>query len=308
MFKKHKVLEKSLKKYNMKVTYIMIKCIAIDMDGTLLTPTHQVTDKNKEAIKQAQSLGVEVVIATGRSYQEATFALDEAGIQCPIICVNGAEIRSEKGQILSSNPLDKETARNVANFLSQNEIYYELYTNQGTFSTDLEKAVSIMIDITMSANPEENFELVSAGARQRVEKGLVHKVDHYETLINDENHEIYKLLAFSFDQDRLTSVQETLKETKGLVVTSSGYENLELSSVHAQKGIALEAFVNERNISLADTMAIGDNYNDLSMFQKVGRSVAMGNASDEIKKECSHVTLTNEESGVGEAILQAIRE
>lgn len=49
----------------------MIKCIAIDMDGTLLTSTQEITKENREAIKEAQDKGVEVVIATGRAYEEA---------------------------------------------------------------------------------------------------------------------------------------------------------------------------------------------------------------------------------------------
>ncbi len=56
-----------------------------------------------------------------------------------------------------------------------------------------------------------------------------------------------------------------------------------------------------------DTMAIGDNYNDLSMFQRVGRAVAMGNADEEIKGQCHFVTLTNEESGVAKAIMDALK-
>ena len=49
-------------------------------------------------------------------------------------------------------------------------------------------------------------------------------------------------------------------------------------------------------------MALGDQYNDISMLQKAGVSVAMGNAPHEIKAICSHVTATNEESGVAKAI------
>ena len=59
-------------------------------------------------------------------------------------------------------------------------------------------------------------------------------------------------------------------------------------------------------IDLAETMAIGDNYNDVSMFAKAGRSVAMGNANYEIKSLCDVITDTNEESGVAKAILEVI--
>ena len=75
---------------------------------------------------------------------------------------------------------------------------------------------------------------------------------------------------------------------------------MEITNGQAQKGIALEAFVKSKGIDLAETMAIGDNYNDVSMLEKAGRSVAMGNADYYIKSLCDVITDTNDESGVGQ--------
>jgi Cof subfamily protein (haloacid dehalogenase superfamily) len=286
----------------------MIKCIASDMDGTLLTATQEITAENRDAIKKAQALGVEVIIATGRSYQEARFALDEAEIKCPIICVNGAEVRTAEGKIVSSNPLDKGVAKQVSDVLTKTgNIYYEVYTNEGTFTTDAEKAVSIMVDIVLSANPEHNPEEVLQIAKKRESEGLFQTIKSYDELFEDDRYEIYKLLAFSWESDKLAAAQESLSEIYGIAVSSSGHENLEITSETAQKGIALEAFVNQRNISLLETMAIGDNFNDVSMFKRVGRSVAMENAIEAIKEQCDFVTASNEESGVAKAILEVLR-
>ncbi|MBT2687333.1 HAD family hydrolase [Bacillus sp. ISL-47] len=284
----------------------MIKCIASDMDGTLLTATQKITDKNIEAIKAAQEKGVEVVIATGRSYFEASFVLEEAGISCPMICANGAEVRAADGKVVSSNPLDKTLAKKAAYILLQNNVYFEVYTNQGTYTVDEDRGVSIIVDIFLSGNPEADIDEVTKAAEERFKKGLVHKVNSYDELFNHEEHQIYKLLAFSFEPDFLAAAKEDLLQLDGLAVSSSGDENLELTSVNAQKGIALEAFVKEKGISLLETMAIGDNYNDLSMFKRAGRSVAMGNADEIIKAQCDAVTLTNEDSGVAKAIWEVL--
>lgn len=284
----------------------MIKCIASDMDGTLLTATQKITDKNIEAIKAAQEKGVEVVIATGRSYFEASFVLEEAGISCPIICANGAEVRATDGKVVSSNPLDKALAKKAAYILIQNNVYFEVYTNQGTYTVDEDRGVSIIVDIFLSGNPEADIDEVTNAAEERFKKGLVHKVNSYDELFNHEEHQIYKLLAFSFEPDFLASAKEDLLQLEGMAVSSSGDENLELTSVDAQKGIALEAFVKEKGISLLETMAIGDNYNDLSMFKRAGRSVAMGNADEIIKAQCDAVTSTNEDSGVAKAIAEVL--
>lgn len=103
----------------------MIKCVAIDMDGTLLTKDHEITEENMTAIKAAQDKGVEVVIATGRSYPEAIYLLKEAGINCPVICANGAEVRSPEGEIVADNPLKKEIAKDALKVLSDSNIYVE---------------------------------------------------------------------------------------------------------------------------------------------------------------------------------------
>lgn len=285
----------------------MIKCIASDMDGTLLNSKQEVSEKNFEAIQKALNSGVEVVIATGRSYEEAMSVLQESGLQLPIICANGAEIRTKEGEIVKAHPLDHKIAKQAAGVLNQLGIYYEIYTSEGTYTVDYDKGVDIIIDIFTTANPELSRELVQEEAHHRYEKGLIHIVDSYEPILNGEKT-IYKLLVFHKDHSFLDEVEEKLKQIQNLEVTSSAFGNLELMNTQAQKGIALAEFVEERGIALQDTMAVGDNYNDLSMFRVVGRSVAMGNANDDIKERCTHVTLRNDESGVGEAILQALAE
>lgn len=286
----------------------MIKCIATDMDGTLLTATQQITPENREAILKAKEKGVEVVVATGRSYQEAKFVLEEAGLKLPMICVNGAEVRSVEGEIVSSSPLNKDKARQAALRLVENGVYFEVYTNKGTFTEDEDKAISIIVDIFSTANPEVPIEKIAQAAEERLHKGLVRTIEHYDKLFEDGQYEIYKLLAFSLDDEKLAAANVALKEIEGLAISSSGSENIEVSSKEAQKGIALEKFVASRGISMEDTMALGDNFNDASMLERVGKPVAMGNAVDQIKELCGEVTLTNEESGVGVAIMKVLED
>jgi len=270
----------------------MIKCIATDMDGTLLNSMQRISEENKQAILAAQARGIEVVVSTGRSYQEATYALEEAGLNCPVICVNGAEVRSKAGEVITSSPIDKQLARAAAARLEEADIYFEVYTNKGAYTIDPNKAVAILVDIVLSANPNVNPD---EAAQARINDGLIYPVEDYELLFASEEHDIYKFLAFSLDADKLKVAEETLASLDELTVTSSGHDNLEITNRNAQKGIALESFVKAKNISLSETMAIGDNYNDVSMFERVGKAVAMGNATYEIKSLCDEVTDTNEE-------------
>ncbi|WP_066310312.1 Cof-type HAD-IIB family hydrolase [Bacillus sp. FJAT-29814] len=284
----------------------MIKCIATDMDGTLLNAMQTVSEENKQAILKAQAAGIEVVVATGRAYQEATYVLDEAGLTCPLICVNGAEVRGRDGEIISATPIEKDVARDIAARLAETDVYYEVYTDKGAFTIDTAKAVSIMVDIVLTANPEADREFVEYAAGARLRDNLIHPVEDYGVLFDSEQYKIYKFLAFSFDEEHLAVAQESLSGFAELTVTKSGHENIEITHKEAQKGIALEAFVNANGIGLDETMAIGDNFNDVSMFEKVGRAVAMGNASPVIKSMCDVITDTNENSGVAQAILEVL--
>ncbi|WP_462410167.1 Cof-type HAD-IIB family hydrolase [Neobacillus sp. Marseille-QA0830] len=284
----------------------MIRCIATDMDGTLLNTMQEITEENRQAILQAQSQGIEVVVATGRSYEEAMFVLEEAGLSCPVICANGAEVRSKQGEVITALPIPRELAREAAKRLKENDVYYEVYTDNGAYTVDSDRAVSVMVDIVLSVNPDVNKEEVTYAAGARLRDGLIHPIEDYETLFSDETCRILKLLAFSFEDDKLEAAGRSIADMEELTVTKSGIENIEIMARDAQKGIALEAFVRSQGIALSETMAIGDNFNDVSMLERAGISVAMGNASDTIKSMCDRVTDTNEQSGVAKAILQVL--
>jgi Cof subfamily protein (haloacid dehalogenase superfamily) len=87
-----------------------------------------------------------------------------------------------------------------------------------------------------------------------------------------------------------------------LAVSSSADNNLEITNSEAQKGVALKRFAELKGIPLENTMAIGDNYNDVSMLEIAGFPVAMGNAVEDLKDMAAFITKENDESGVAFAI------
>lgn len=278
------------------------------MDGTLVSAAHVISEENKKAILEAQARGIEVVVATGRSYEEARFVMEDAGLQCPMILVNGAEIRSKDGTLIGVNPIEKSEAIEIAKTLNEFDIYYEIYTDKGTYTNDREKGLALIVDIFFSINPDADRDFILKESKERFEEGNIHIIDDYDLLFKSEEHKILKLLVFSFDEEKLSAGRKAMEYFSNIAVSSSAKGNLEITHIKAQKGVALEQYVTERGISLEETMALGDNFNDVSMFQRVGRSVAMGNAVDEIKAMCDFVTATNDESGVGKAILALLEE
>lgn len=285
---------------------MMIKCIATDMDGTLLNGKMEISMLNRQAIKEAQEKGIEVVIATGRLYEEARSILSQAGLDCPIISSNGAEVRQQDGSVISAVSFERKRAKTVVDLLNHEQIYMELYTNEGGYTIDVEKGIDMIVDLYLSEKFSVSEEDVRHVTRTRFTKGTINRLNHFAEVLEDDKQMVYKMIAFCLDKVFLAEVRAQLEQIDGIVVSSSGGNNLEITAKGAEKGIALQRFTKEKGIDLAETMAIGDHFNDLSMLRLVGRPVAMGNAEDAVKSVCTNVTTTNEEDGVGKAIYEAM--
>ncbi|WP_170008438.1 Cof-type HAD-IIB family hydrolase [Bacillus fonticola] len=284
----------------------MIKCIATDMDGTLLNEQQEISKANQEALKAAQHAGIHVVVATGRAYYEAEKVLKEAELTCPIICTNGAEVRNEAGEKVYSTPIPKLLALQVMRNLEKIGVYYEVYTNSGTYTESKEMGIEVLVNVFLSANPSMSREDVEKEASKRFDDGMMKTVPYLQELTKDDAIEVYKLLVFSKDPSQLEEAK-TVVSNEELALSSSGMDNLEINHKDAQKGIALAAHTKRLGISMKDTMALGDQLNDLSMFQRVGHAVAMGNAVMEAKEVAHEVTATNKEDGVAKAVQKILQ-
>jgi Cof subfamily protein (haloacid dehalogenase superfamily) len=277
------------------------------MDGTLLGPDHTISKRNKEAILEAQSRGIEVVIATGRSYSEAYYPLTDAGLKVPFICLNGAEVRKNDGELLSATYLAESEIDQIVSILEEQKIDYQLFIGKTVYTKSIEDQIDTFVQLALAANQVPPIDDIRAEVMNRVEIGLVKEIPSLAPIIEKHKQEINKIFGTSFNKIHLDNARKALKSLTGLAVSSSGAGNLEITSINAQKGIALEQLAKSKGIAMENIMAIGDNYNDLSMLQVVGHSVAMGNAPEEIKAACKSVTTTNEFDGVGTAIESALR-
>lgn len=280
----------------------MIELIAIDMDGTLLGPDHTVSERNRQAITAARANGIEVIIATGRGYHEALKPVEDAGLNPSFICLNGAEVRNNQGEIVSGIYLMQNDINDIRRILEENTIDYQVFIGDHVYTLDPEQQVDIFIQLAEATNQVPDVEDIRAAIMQSVKEGYVKQVDSFDQLLSDEKQDVLKIFGASYDREKLDIAREALKQIPGIAVSSSGAGNIEVTNVNAQKGIALEAYAKIKEIPMENVMAIGDNFNDLSMFKRVGRSVAMGSAPREIKEFCTHQTKANDEDGVALAI------
>ncbi len=287
----------------------MIKLIASDMDGTLLDAHMSISAENAEAIRFADKAGIEFMVATGRNFQEARAALDEAGIDCAMITLNGAQVFDKSGHSLFTVPIPTLQATTVLDILDANGIYYEVSTNQGLYSENQAKRIESFASMVATHLPHLTYKMAIAMASANLELLHINYVDSIRELLMDDRLEVLKIICFHTEGPRILGpVGKEISQLGDLAVTSSGQNNIEVNHKNAQKGIAVAHIAHERGIPLEDVMTIGDNFNDVSMLQTAGVSFAMGNAEIEVKEYAKYLTDTNLESGVGKAILRAISE
>jgi hypothetical protein len=285
-----------------------MKLIASDLDGTLLDENGLVSEENVAAIKKAIDHGITFIVATGRSFDAANIPLHQAGLKAPVLSLNGANTYTADEELLRDVPMDKRQVKLVYDECRKSELYFEVFTNKGTFSTSREHFLGVMLDILKSANPNLPEEELRKTAELRFQYEDVTFIESYEEIFSKDDINVYKILAFSMEKSRLDHVHKQLINEKDIAITSSGGINIEFNHVTAQKGVALGEYVKSLGIDLEDVMAIGDNLNDASMLKVAGRSVAMGNATDEIKKIADFTTKRNTENGVAFAIEEMLEE
>lgn len=286
----------------------MIKLIASDMDGTLLDSSMQISPENAAAIKHATEQGVEFIVATGRNRTEALPALEQVGIECAMVTLNGAQVFDKTGQSLFTVPIDAQTVTSILDLLDERDIYYEVATDQGLFSQSQEQRIELFATHLGEVMPHLTHKMAIAMVASQLEILPIHYVKNVRQRLA-EGLEVLKIICFHKEEARvLGPVAKELEGFGELSITSSGANNIEINHRDAQKGIAVAHLAHERNIPLEQIMTIGDNLNDISMIQMAGVSFAMGNAALEIKEYAKYVTDTNIEDGVGKAILRALRE
>lgn len=287
----------------------MIQLIASDMDGTLLDEHMHISEENIAAIRYAQEKGIHFMVCTGRNITEALPALNDANIECPMITLNGAQAFDKDHRVLFTVEIAKENALEVMRILEKYDVYYEVSTNQGTFSENLARRIETFAAFLSQRLPHLTYQMAIAMTSARFESLPIKIVENMKEYILQEEIKVLKIIGFNNTEPQiLDKVAADLADQPKIHITSSGTNNIEINHIDAQKGIAVKKIAEMFNIPLSQVMTIGDNYNDLSMIQEAGVSFAMENAVDELKQAAKYIADTNIHSGVGKAIRRAIDE
>ena len=265
------------------------KMIVLDMDDTLLTDEHIISEATKKALMLAQEHGVKVVLASGRptyAMQEAAKELKLAEYGSFILSFNGAKIINCKtGEELFSSTLAPKNVHKLFDLSERENVWIHTY---------MEDEI-----ITQQNNPFTEIEAQITGLPIKT------VADFKETVSSP----VVKVLMVK-EEDHLKVVEAKLQAelAEHLSVMRSKPFFLEFTELGVTKGTSLAFLIEKLGITREEVIAIGDSYNDVAMIEFAGLGVAMGNAPDDVKELANFVTDTNNNDGVAKVINTFILE
>lgn len=263
----------------------MIKLIALDLDGTLLTSDKTISDKTRETLIELQKQGIKLILASGRPtpglYSEAKkLKMDEYSGY--LLSYNGAALHVyDSMEVLHSQTLTKDQAHRIIDHGRKYPEMTMMTYNAYTLLCENVTAYRVLPEAKMCRIGVEQFPNL-----------------HYA--ITFEPHKF----LFAIEPEKMSQIEAEFKkpfEDELSMVLSTPYY-MEVMNKGISKGKTLRRLLDILHLKSEDLMAFGDGQNDLEMLKMAGTSVCMGNGDPLCKEIADYVTLTNDEDGIPFAI------
>ncbi|WP_348260624.1 Cof-type HAD-IIB family hydrolase [Telmatobacter sp. DSM 110680] len=254
-----------------------VRLVAIDMDGTLLpTFSQTISPRNVQALKAAQAAGITVAIATGRRTAYTAPLLEGLGLRAdmPLITSNGAVTRTLGGEPVDRSHLEARVARGICTLLRPFGTLVFTFDQVGRGELILEdfEQAHQRIALWVEAN-----------------RDAIDIVKPLEDALTDGNDPIQGMVTGGVD--KMKQAEKALKASEwagSCEAVRTEYPARDLSILDllppgVSKGWALERLAARLGVDRKETMAIGDNWNDVDMLEWAGQAVMMSNAAHDLR-------------------------
>lgn len=273
----------------------IIRLLASDLDGTIIF-NNQITTKDLEAVKKLKQNNIDFAICTGKTYSMTKDICDTL-MPAYGIFGNGTQIINLKTKKeIIKNSLLNDQAKACIKIAQKQNLHIHLYIDN-----------AIIAEKTMKYMAYRNSILYKNQMQFKT-------VESLETYIEEQKPNILKFVI-SGDKDLIHTKME-IEERQNLTaiqikkygeyrdkIVGKDYEYLDIVPKNVTKYQALKQLCDYLNISLKETMTIGDNINDIDMIRYAGIGVAVGNSYEEVKKEAFYITKNTVQTGaVAEAV------
>jgi Cof subfamily protein (haloacid dehalogenase superfamily) len=257
-----------------------ISLVVSDVDGTLVTTDKVLTERSRAAVASLGAVGIGFSVISSRPPFGLRMLIEPLRLRLPIGAFNGAAMVTPDLSLINRRELPAAVVKNAIARLHSLSIDVWLFT----------------ADRWLVENPRGPY----------VDKEIK-TIETQPTIVDDplaEAGAVSKLVGVSEDFARLAACEPVMRNTLGngaSVVRSQRYY-LDVTPADTSKGAALAELARRAGVPTDEIVTLGDMDNDVSMFRNSGFSIAMGNASDEVKHAASAVTLSNDQDGFAEAI------
>lgn len=253
----------------------MIKLVAIDIDGTLISDDLKIGPKTKNKIRELIDKNIYVTLVTGRTYKSSKQFSDILGIEVPLVVYNGGIIaNSQTKNILYEKKIPLEESKNIIKFAEDKGIYVKAYVDDVLYIEKMDERTRNFI---------EHHKVKWVELEQPLSKKLPSGANMIVTISERTNmKELYNQI-----------------ETKNSVKTMSTQNSIEYIPKNVSKGKGVKYLARKYNINRYEILAIGNSLNDLEMIEYAGIGVAMKNSDPMLLDRWNNVSeFSNNEDGV----------
>jgi Cof subfamily protein (haloacid dehalogenase superfamily) len=257
-----------------------IALVVSDVDGTLLTSDKSLTDGARGAVRRLHEAGIDFTITSSRPTIGMKFLIEPLAITLPVGAFNGSCIVDPQLKPIEQHLIPASTAQCSLEVLDEFGVDIWLFTP----------------DLWLTRRPD--------GQCVPYEKRAI-RAD--PTIVGDFAPYLStacKIVGSSSDPALLQRCEIAMQQALGARATAVRSQSyyLDVTPPGCDKGTFVQAMAKRLDISTDAVATIGDMQNDLAMFGVSGMSIAMGNATDDVKKLAKHVTASNEDEGFAGAV------
>ncbi len=258
-----------------------VKLLLADVDGTLVTQDKVLTGRAIEAVHRLHDAGVIFAITSGRPPRGMAMLIEPLDIRTPIAAFNGGLLVGRDMSVLEQRVLPEDLVVPVSDAMQSFSLDVWLYSGADWYVPTADGPHVAREAWTVKFQPK----IMADGV-----KGLTGSVA--------------KLVGVSDDTDAVTKATTAVHDKFGDHVTAAASQPYYLDVTHPQanKGAVAKYLAAKYHLEPEDIATIGDMPNDVLMFAHSGLSIAMGNASPEVKRCARRVTTSNEDEGFANAV------
>lgn len=269
-----------------------IKLVALDLDDTTLRSDSTLAPETKDALIKIIDAGIEVVVASGRSFlslPEEVLGID--GIHYAISSNGAAVSKVPGGERIMSCVVPEKSVAEILNAFPEAYMFEAFIEGQAYCLADY------IADPMRFGCPSDYVNYVQTTRLP---------VSDMRAFISENAARLDSIDIRCRTVEEKDEYYARAKELSGVYVTSSSSHLVEISDAAAGKGRALRFLCNVLGIPAENVAAFGNGDNDADMLIFAGFGVAVGNATDACKAAADYVCETNDELGVARTLLKMI--